>query len=237
MKHYLYRSDAKIDLLFEQVERPAKETATLEWTVNLPGFKLTSKSERESEHTRTEKMEAVIKALVDRQMVGTIDKPREYFAGRCLMRWGTLRDWGRPEAESPLIYFGGRTEKTIFGLGGSSKHIIGNQGCASTDSRSSAPSIIGEILRGMDVPETGWRTAVRIDDDDTYSTFDAVKWANVNLTWAFEQELEFCAKTLAHGPFRDGDDKRILGLLGSPIYVSLSKAAMDFSYLRGDAAG
>jgi hypothetical protein len=41
------------------------------------------------------------------------------------MRWGGLDDCGRPSDEAPLVYFGGFTRQTVFGLDGSIRHVIG----------------------------------------------------------------------------------------------------------------
>ncbi len=231
IKHYLYISDTKLDLLYQQLKAPGKTKNGFEWHLNLPGLKLAGKTEREEEDSCEDKLKAVISALEQSGLVGTIDAPKEYFKGNVPMRWGSIRDWGRPATESPLTYFGGQTAATMFGLGGSTRHVIGNAGYASTDARSSAPSIIGEILRGMNEPVDGWKTAFKDADNSNYGTFDAIKWANRNLAWAFEQQLEFYAKTLVSGEFHGDDGEPIFVTLGSPIYVSLEKPARDFSYL------
>lgn len=230
IKFYLYISDTKLDMLYQQITSSTKEKSSFGCEINLHVVKLSSKKERENEDIKDDKLKIVIKALNDAKLVGSIDNPNQYFKGTLPMRWGTLRDWGRPSDESPLVYFGGNTESTMFGLGGSSKHVIGNSGSASTDSRSSAPSIIGEILSGLDMPLAGWRTAPRLRDMDHHGTYEAIKWANRNLSWAPEQNMEFYAKTLLKGDYLDDDGQSIRVLLGSPIYVALSGSNKDFSY-------
>ena len=70
------------------------------------------------------------------------------------MKWGLYGDAGRPTDEPPLVYFGGQTETTIFGLGGSTRHVIGFEGATSTSSRSATPYLVAHLLEGLE-PD-GW---------------------------------------------------------------------------------
>lgn len=135
LKYYLYVSKAKLDMLYDQIAFSGKEKKSVEWVLDLKPFKASRKSEREDEPDRDDKLKAVIEALEQSQIVGTVDEPKEYVKGTLPMRWGIYRDAGRPTEEPPLVYFGGRTEQTIFGFGGSSRHVEGNAGCAATGSR------------------------------------------------------------------------------------------------------
>ncbi len=231
LRHYCYISDTKVETLYQQIHTLGKSRASVEWGVDLKVFKAGGKFEHETEDSRDDKLKAVLKALRDNGLVGTVDDPKAYIAGIYTMRFGTLRDWGRPPESSPLIYFGGRTEKTMFGLGGSSKHVIENGGQGSTDARSSSPAIIGEILRGMTASTDGWRIRASVEEGDTFETFDAVKWANNNLKIYPEVQLEFCAKVLHTGRAKDMEGGEVRALLGSPLYVAHVDPP-DFSYLQ-----
>ena len=73
--------------------------------------------------------------------IGTIDEPKEYFAGAMSMRWGSCIFPFVPQlTPSPLVYFGGTTETTVVGLGGSAKHVIGEVGSARTGVHSCLPA-------------------------------------------------------------------------------------------------
>ncbi len=231
IKYYLYISDEKLEMLHQQVAPSNEGKKSFDWGLDFHFIKINRKSERQTENSRDDKLKAVIQALDDANLVGTVDNPNQYFKATLPMKWGMLRDWGRPADESPLVYFGGRTEKTMFGLGGSSKHIIGTAGASSTDSRSSAPSIVGQILTGLNMASQGWNTAPRLSDEDHHSTYEAIEWANKNLKWAPEQNIEFYAKTLLSGDhYLARDQEPVKVLLGSPIYAALAHPYTDFSY-------
>jgi uncharacterized protein DUF7019 len=72
------------------------------------------------------------------------------------MTMGLYGDAGRPTDEPPLVYFGGRTETTIFGLGGSTRHVIGFEGAISTSSRSATPYLVAHLLEGLEIEPDGW---------------------------------------------------------------------------------
>lgn len=52
--------------------------------------------------------------------VGTVDEPREYIAGTLEMMMVTERQF-----QLPLAFFGGQTDKTLVGPGGSARNLIG----------------------------------------------------------------------------------------------------------------
>src|SRR5450631_1264824 len=117
MKHYLYLSTAKVEMLYGQLTNDRKTVAVASATMS-----------RESEETGASpynKLAAVLDEIESSGEMGTIDEPGTYFKGPLNMKWGLFGDAGRPTEEPPLVYFGGQTESTIFGLGGSTRHVIG----------------------------------------------------------------------------------------------------------------
>ena len=152
--------------------------------------------------------------------VGTVDAPGQYVRGRLPMRWGPL-----PLGPSPLVYFGGRTERTIVGLGGASGHVLGapvpTQGAAPAEQELPfAPSTAPGLLAGL----TAAVTADGADGAPRPDALASVQLANRTLRGA-EQEVEFLAKRLLHGPIPypelDGHDG-VTVLLGSPLFVALA---------------
>lgn len=227
LKYYLYVSKAKLDMLYDQIAFSGKEKKSVEWVLDLKPFKASRKSEREDEPDRDDKLKAVIEALEQSQIVGTVDEPKEYVKGTLPMRWGIYRDAGRPTEEPPLVYFGGRTEQTIFGFGGSSRHVEGNAGCAATGSRSVTPFLVTHLLDGM--PSEGWNAYPIRGNDDDQSTYEAIVLATDNIRPP-DQNLEFISKTLLLGKHLDsgkGRKKTMCVLLGSPLYVALASPYPD----------
>ena len=70
--------------------------------------------------------------------VGTIDEPNQYVKDVQLMKWGPYGD----EVPNEVVYFGGVTDKTVYGFGGSYKHVIGQAGFSHPHSSSGTYELI-----------------------------------------------------------------------------------------------
>jgi hypothetical protein len=221
LKYYLYVSNSKLEMLYQQVASSDKTKKSLEWSVDLKAVKLTRKMEAENEPDTNDKLRTVLREIEDAERVGTIEEPKEYVKGTLPMRWGLFRDSGRPMEEPPLVYFGGRTETTVFGFGGSSRHVIGNAGASATGSRSVAPYLVAHLLDGLDMSREGWRFNPTCSDDDS-DTYHAISLATDHLKGQ-EQNLEFYAKLLLQGELWDSKrQETIRVLLGTPLYVAMA---------------
>ena len=228
VKWYLYMSDSKLDMLFRQVASPDRERKTIEWSLDAKIAKLGRKKETEEASDRDAQLRAVVVALEESECIGTIESPKEYVRGTLPMRWGLLKDVGRPNEEPPLVFFGGEAGDTVFGFGGSSRHVIGNYGASATGSRSATPYLISHLLSGLGLPLEGWNAPHPLAADDyDYQTFIAVILATEHLLkkQGPTQNLEFLAKTLITdtypNPYRE--DRRTNFVLGTPLYVALSR--------------
>ena len=98
-KSYLYRSKAKIDLLYQQIQDP-QVTTTLRWKIDLKVFSWQREKESESEINDQDKLDAVVAALEERQLIGPPQARKPYIKGIFPMRWGIFADEGfRPNTE------------------------------------------------------------------------------------------------------------------------------------------
>lgn len=206
LRYYLYISDAKVDMLLPQVDPGFGRKRSGEVGVNV-SF-LSAKRSVEAQAERVARLERVVRYVDDFCDVGTVDEPGQYVRGRLAMRWGPL-------AGGQAVYFGGRTEHTVVGLGGASGHVIG--AIPPTDQgQVFAPSSMAGILAQL--------AETIADDEAPASALAATHVANRVIRGA-EQEVEFLAKRLAHGPSPypelDADDGMTV-LLASPIFVALA---------------
>jgi hypothetical protein len=220
MKYLLYLSTAKLDMLYRQIARADRTKRTFEWKLDIKIASATVRREVEEEVDQDDKLQTVIKELESSGQVGTVDEPGAYFKGTLPMKWGMYQDWGRPNDEPPLVYFGGMTDKTVFGLGGSTRHVVGFEGASFTGSRSDTPQLVGHLLRGLDIDSKGWRS---FDHDEGGGARMAVAVATYKLKGPTEN-LEFLARTLVEGEVRHAiftDDKKLHCVLGTPLYVAL----------------
>src|SRR6266853_1568642 len=156
LKWYLYRSDAKLRMLFQQIAKADTSKKTIEWKAGVAGFGLSGKSESDDGIDEDDMLKAVIERLESSGQVGTLEDPSLYIKGIMPMRWGMYNDSGRRDPDhGPLVYFGGLDVDApmLLGLGGSSKHVIGHEGATSTTSRSSTPALVDALCRGIESGE------------------------------------------------------------------------------------
>jgi hypothetical protein len=221
LRYFVYISDPKVDMLLSQIEPDAKKKLATEFSVDLKVFAAKRSTEHGRGEDRIARLEAVIKFLNENGYVGPIDEPRGYVGDTLPMRWGPHQD------EPDLVYFGGSTERTIVGLGGSVSNVIGSPPAHSAAmSQSATPALVASLEArmdaGLDDVEAGEGAGKGRSLDDQQQALGAAHIATADLRGPV-QSLEFLAKTLIRGPSpfpqRDQfDDMSVL--LGSPLYVA-----------------
>ncbi len=222
-KSYLYRSKAKIDLLYQQIQDP-QVTTTLRWKIDLKVFSWQREKESESEINDQVKLDAVVAALEERQLIGPPQARKPYIKGIFPMRWGIFADEGfRSNTEGPLVYFSCLVDGLLLGLGGSSVHIGNPYGIGGTSSRSSTAALCEWLRCGLDTGEIPPNRHKESLGDEMYDIAEAMALANHYLK-APTQNVEFVAKVLWRGegyPLHPSDrEERGEVILGSPLYVS-----------------
>jgi len=216
MKYYLYVSDAKVDMLYLQIDKSLLKKIAAELSVDLKllgaGFGATIK-QNQSEETRYSKLKLVVKYIEKHLNVGWVDAPATYFKGSLPMGWGLLHGTTRydpnPQPQAPFaVYFGGSTERTAFGMVGSAHHLIGL--------RSDAPKsnihlyyTTNEMLKALSEDRS-------LPSEELNELGFLIPEANHTLGKP-NQYLEFLAKTYL---YKNGDQQSYL--LGSPIYVAFA---------------
>lgn len=228
LKWYLYRSDVKLRMLFQQIAKTGGSKKTIEWKMAVPALgSVSGKSESDEAVDEDDMLKAVIERLEAMGQVGTLEEPNLYIKGVMPMRWGMYNDLGRRDADQgPLVYFGGLDAEAhlLLALGGSSKHVIGHEGATSTYSRSSTPELVDALCRGI---ETGQYEPQPWDDkrEAEDRVYRAIAIAQHYLRPP-TQNLEFFAKTLMAGKTYDAEqyigikDARVI--VGTPLYVALA---------------
>jgi hypothetical protein len=214
LHYYLYISDIKVDMLLSQIDAGFDRKRATEIGADLK-FVSVKHSVESATADRVTRLERVLRYLDGSGDVGTVDVPGPYFRGRLPMRWGS------PAAgRASLVYFGGRTERTIVGLGGASGHVLGAPAAALTTGTDQvfAPSTMPGLISGLATAIAGDSDAVPPD------ALASVYLANRQLR-GVEQEVEFLARRLSHGPspYHELDAHEGMAvLLGSPLFVALA---------------
>lgn len=197
-RYFVYISDAKVEMLLQQIDPGAMRKRTSELGVDLKFLKGKRGAETLAGAERTARLERVVRHLIDFGDLGGVDEPGQFFWGLMPLRWGPMVG----KDGFPMVYFGGRTDKTVLGLGGSRAHVFGAPGGLEPEAplgRSMLPSLLNGIT-----------------PTDATDQMAAVHEATSTLRGP-EQNMEFIAKRLLHGP--GPQDEHVL--LGSPLYVAL----------------
>jgi hypothetical protein len=234
VRFYLYVSDTKVNMLFEQIFSTSKRTFHVDLKVKAGFVDGTAGiSNEEYPPDRDDKLRAVEDFLVEQNLVGTPQDPKDYFKGVLPMRWGMYDDLeSRPEDCPSLVYFGGfdPTAPLIVGLGGSSMHVLGHSGATSTYSRSATPTLVRWIVKGLysdkdiDTLRSEFKSGINGD------LFEGICVA-LHYLKPPTQQLEFLAKTLCIG--KSYGLKHMTGVdetnvvLGTPLYVQQTHRLPD----------
>ncbi len=228
MKYYLYISDAKVDMLIAQIRHDATKKISTEFGFDLKVLNAKRRSESESDENRFTRLEVVISFIREYGNLGSVDKPGEYFEGTMPIRLGPLSEGTDPG----IIYFTGRTKRTLVGLGGSPKHMIGSTDAPRTIlAGSDAWHLYRYLVRHVENDRR--QTLPHQDIDDMREMLELAEHISSRLKGPL-QKLEFVAKRLQFGkiPRVTSSDwsmsvPNIEGitqvLLGTPLYVALAQ--------------
>lgn len=211
-RYYLYISDSKVDMLLAQMDPAFTRKRTTEVSLNLTVLGGKRASEALAGGERTARLQRVVRYLEEHGDLGTVEEPGQFFWGLMPLRWGPF------PTEPTLAYFGGATGRTVVGLGGSGAHFLGAAPAAGDAiPRSLTPSLLAGLRTD---PEIGaLAEAIKQGDDGQHSdALTAVHRANEAMPGP-DQNLEFVAKRLLHGPSPTSPGVDVL--LGSPLYVAL----------------
>ncbi|MEW2290879.1 SAVMC3_10250 family protein [Streptomyces sp. NPDC047841] len=141
VRYYLYISDAKVDMLLSQIDPVFGRRGTTEAGLSVALFSI-KRSVEAPEPDRVAKLERVLRHLEESGETGSVDEPGPYFRGTLPMQRGPL-----PSGNGgSLVYFGGRTDWTVLGLGGASSHVIGG---SAPQAQRFAPSSVPTLLTGL----------------------------------------------------------------------------------------
>ena len=119
LSYFVYVSDAKLDMLYEQIPRPLRKRLAAEVKVDFKMVGVTIKGAEDKGPLRLAKLAVVERFVQDHEDVGTVHQPATYFRGTMDMRWATLNE--------SIVLFHGRHDGDIVALGGSLWHLVGGQ--------------------------------------------------------------------------------------------------------------
>lgn len=219
MKYYVYVSDAKVDMLYSQIGKSLLKKIAMELSIDLKplgaGLGATIK-QKQSEETRYSKLRLVVEYVEKHLNVGWVDAPGTYFKGSLPLSWGSIHslEVAMGESQPYAVYFGGSTDRTIFGMVGSAHHMIGV--------RSDAPKSDIILLYTPNDMLNALANEVQPQSKQSKLYTYLILKANEQMGEP-SQQMEFLAKTFLYKkePEFPQRGSRFV-LLGSPIFVAFA---------------
>jgi hypothetical protein len=185
MRYYIYISETKINQLYAQIPVKLRQKIASKFTIDLKLVKAEFEG-RQPQEGLISMLEVVLSYLESEDLVGTVDNSKSYFKGTMNLSWG-------PYVDSGLVYFGGHTQATLVGLGGSLQHVIGEVGTSGAHSHSATPLLARALEKVTNSNAFGRQT-----DGANGRLLRSVELASGQMGGPWEP-MEFVAKRLAHG--------------------------------------
>jgi len=219
VRYYLYVSDSKLDMLFDQIDLSVRKRINAEVKVDLRVASLTLRGADNPNPTRAAKLQIVERFIDTHCNVGTVEEPGlEYFRGQMDMQWGRID----PDA----VWFQGNDYEHLqcVGLGGSGHHVLGAKPPEVYTSQSDLPAIM-EILYDQYSFHSATALQEHVVAGDLPWHWDMfVDWKGDEAFLGFpQQRLEFLAL-----PFKEiiagmPDRHSVHVVIGTPLYVARAR--------------
>jgi hypothetical protein len=222
LKTYLYISDIKVDMLYEQLPKVRRRELNHELKLDLKLVSYSIALSPQPGLTRLARLAAVCRHL-DASGAGSVDDPRLYFYGSMPMKHG--RYPASPDGPRDVAFFVGQsTNGRWVTLGGTAHHLVG-----STGERPWSNSGVAQLMKALRTESYHnyhWESYYRsrnlaIPPNSSGLGLPGAWESEAHEVWEKhpgpEQNLEFVAVKLAAGSLLYDV------LLGSPIYVALQE--------------
>lgn len=230
LRYYSYVSDAKLEMLFEQIGSAARKRISAELKVDLKLASLTLRGADNPVPARLAKLQLVERFIEQHHHVGTVEEPGpEYFRGQMNMNWGWigLDDRG--------VWFQGNDfgNAQYVGLGGSRYHALGEVRELDKRPMSGRPYLV-EALES-----SGFLRSPRLRDGELTGDLprywsDCMDRTRVTSydPWSGgipPQRLEFLAVPLAETTIDVPKEGPVHVVIGTPLYVATARLAPAIS--------
>jgi Family of unknown function (DUF7019) len=214
MRYYAYVSDAKVEMLYDQIPPKLRSRIVAELKLDIKVVSVSIR-ERESDATRYGKLGVVERYMERHVAVGSVAEPGPWFRGQLPLRSGLYRN-----APGGLAYFGGSQAGVRLALIGSARHLIGSRPTIPEIgvSYSGVPALY-DVLRHDELDAEP--PPADSDRDDVQRTLEEVG-EFASLLRGVPESCEFLARRLLSGRVADEGDRVSRVLLGTPLYVALA---------------
>lgn len=224
MEYYIYISETKIEMLFDQLVKDKSINYEDSLVVDAKIFKKEWKTKRNLPNNLHSKLEKIISNLKMKKMIGSITSEEPYISASMKMKWSDFTDapltfW--TYCSKPKYPFG----EMAFCLAGSKHHIVGEQRKQEYKSFSLPFAITQWFTHNLDdyFEENNIRKKSTIDSSKV-SEYDIANatWIAATQAEGLEGIFEFTARVLHRSywenGFRNSETSKIV--LATPLYVS-----------------
>ncbi|NPD87381.1 MAG: hypothetical protein HGN29_01575 [Asgard group archaeon] len=225
MKYYLYCSDAKIEMLFPQMNSWSK----INFKLNLAFRNFFSLGlVVDAQKHKLRKAKKVSEYILKKCEVGTINNPKSYIQDTAKLKWGIL---SLEQSDRMVIFYllsrkGKKSEQENYGdlvfiLGGTPKHVTTEEPPMFDETRRSDLFNISVFFNRLDSFGPNDEIVNNLRAPVNQGAYHAIEWlSSRHLGQLVEQEIEFLAKKLYEDTQEIGS-RKIKIVIGSPIYASL----------------
>jgi hypothetical protein len=217
-KSYLYVSDAKVEMLIDDLGPSLRERFDLKLKVDVSGIGGEA-ALLHPDSGRFARARRLCAALDAQKRIGSIhDEDTEFFRGELLAAWGF---WNRyDEGYADVVFFHGFVdERTFVGLGGSAYHTMER---ATERLQQYSNSGLQALLAFLKE-----RSEVATSHQGVPSAWPAEAWEADHDNSAVPEPIEFVAERLLDGPRHE-----IRTIIGSPIYVARTGEPVTRSVMK-----
>lgn len=214
LKYYMYVSESKVEMLYAQIPKPIQSKLETEVKLNLQILNI-SFSDKQFEDSFYTKLNTVVEYISNNMNVGSIHSPGEYFRGTLHLRWAHIH----PE----IVFWGGKLNETVVGLGGSMRHVLGqNKQNIAFPSHSHSAYLADLLMKELQIQTVEPKVNRKLPEEVfEYRILNSVNEWSESLPTRYDdiQKFEFLAKKIRYSKLLDS----IPVLLGTPIYVAIAK--------------
>jgi hypothetical protein len=216
LRYYIYISDSKLDMLFDQIDQNLLKQISAEVRVDLKLLSVTLRNAKDPAPGRMDKLRIVEHFIDKHHHVGTIENPgHEYFRGQMNMRWGWL-------GEDGVWFQGSQADGShCVGLAGSRHHVLGELRTSSYGT-----STLPSIVRALERIDSGQASSDMAQAELPAGWLSRIFWGDLpnslHSTFFQSQNLGFLAVPLLdiQAPLRHVGKAHVV--LGTPVYLAMA---------------
>src|SRR5262245_4239618 len=151
MKYYVYISDSKIEMLYNQIATSTDRSREASIGFDVKVLKGEIKQGRGVPENSVTRLNEVVEALRNSDAVGTIDAPKKYIGGTLPMTWSSY-GWSYSGEESPITFWSYSATGIAMALAGSRYNLLGEQRQGNAHSHSLTTTMVQWFLDNLQDP-------------------------------------------------------------------------------------